>query len=364
MHIKGARPGPLYPLPAHCGVPEATHPQGVSALLRRLDPVGSREGCIMSNCLLADIGGTRARFALLSGSRVGPIESMATGEYASAIDAIKHFLNRQDDAGSVDGAVIAAAGPVEGGRCALTNARWILETDELKRTFRFRAVNIVNDLEALAWSISHLGPSDVQSVGGGSEVAVEPVAVIAPGTGLGMACFIPGGDGERVLPSEGGHATLAATDASEAAIIEVLGRRYGHVSAERVLSGPGLVNLYAALAELGGSGEQLRTAEQITRSAFAGSSSKARRALDTFCAFLGSVAGSAALMFRARGGVLIAGGIVPTIVDYLPRSNFRARFESKGRFRAYLEGVSTRVIVRTDPAFVGLQALAERRKMV
>src|SRR5258708_6723999 len=213
MHIKGARPGPLYPLPAHCGVPEATHPQGVSALLRRLDPVGSREGCIMSNCLLADIGGTRARFALLSGSRVGPIESMATGEYASAIDAIKHFLNRQDDAGSVDGAVIAAAGPVEGGRCALTNARWILETDELKRTFRFRAVNIVNDLEVLAWSISHLGPSDVQSVGGGSEVAVEPVAVIAPGTGLGMACFIPGGCGGRVLPSEGGHGTFSPSDA-------------------------------------------------------------------------------------------------------------------------------------------------------
>ena len=204
---------------------------------------------------------------------------MATGEYASAIDAIKHFLNRQDNAGNVDSAVIAAAGPVEGGRCALTNARWVLETDELKRTFRFRAVNIVNDLEALAWVVPLLGPSDVQGVGGGSEVAAEPVAVIAPGTGLGMACFIPGGDRERVLASEGGHATLAATDAGEAAIIEVLGRRYGHVSAERVLSGPGLVNLYGALAELDGSGEQRLTAEQITRAAFDGSSARARRAL-------------------------------------------------------------------------------------
>jgi glucokinase len=314
----------------------------------------------MSNCLLADIGGTRARFALQSGSRVGPIESMATGEYASAIDAIRHFLNQQHDAASVDSAVIAAAGPVEGGRCALTNARWILETDELKRTFGWRAVNIVNDLEALAWIAPLLGPSDVQSVGRGSEVAAEPVAVIAPGTGLGMACFIPGGDRERVLASEGGHATLAATDAGEAAIIEVLGRRYGHVSAERVLSGPGLVNLYGALGELEGSDEQLLTAERITRAALDGSSARARQALDTFCSFLGSVAGSAALMFRATGGVLIAGGIVPRIVDYLPRSNFRARFESKGRFRAYLEGVSTRVIMRSDPAFLGLQALAQR----
>ena len=314
----------------------------------------------MNNCLLADIGGTRARFALLTGSRVGPIESMATGEYASAVDAIKHFLNRQHNAGGVDSAVIAAAGPVAGGRCALTNARWILETDELKRTFQWRAVNIVNDVEALAWTVPLLGPSDVQSVGGGSEVAAEPVGVIAPGTGLGMACFIPGGDRERALASEGGHATLAATDGREAEIIELLRQRFGHVSAERVLSGPGLVNLYAALAELGGSSDQLRTAEQITRAAFDDNSLRARQALDAFCSFLGSVAGSAALMFKASGGVLIAGGIVPRIVDYLPSSNFRAQFESKGRFRPYLEGVSTRVIVRPDPAFLGLMALAQR----
>lgn len=315
----------------------------------------------MSNCLLADIGGTRARFALLDGSHIGPVESMATGEYASAVDAIKHFFSRQHDAGNVDWAVIAAAGPVAGGRCALTNARWILESNELKRTFRWRTVNIVNDVEALAWSAPHLGPSDVRGVGRGSEVAVEPVAVIAPGTGLGMACFIPGGEGERALSSEGGHATLAATDAREAAIIEALRRRYGHVSAERVLSGRGLVDMHAILAELEGGGDQLHTAEEITRAACYRGSSQACRTLDAFCAFLGSVAGSAALMFQARGGVLIAGGIVPRIVDYLPRTTFRAQFESKGRFRQYLEGISTRVVVRSDPAFIGLAALARRR---
>lgn len=312
------------------------------------------------SCLLADIGGTRARFALLDGSRVGPVETMATGEYASGVDAIRHFLNRQHNAASVDNAVIAAAGPVEGGRCALTNAPWILETDELKRTFQWHTVNIVNDVEALAWTIPQLGLSDVQGVGRGSEVAAEPATVIAPGTGLGMACFIPGGDRERVLPSEGGHATLAATDAREDEIIEVLRRRHGHVSAERVLSGAGLVNLYGALAELEGDGDLPGSAEQVTRAAMDGSSMRARRALDAFCSFLGSVAGNAALTFRARGGVLIAGGIAPRIVDYLPRSNFRAKFESKGRFRPYLESISTRVIVRTDPAFLGLRALADR----
>ncbi len=313
----------------------------------------------MSNCLLADIGGTRARFAVLAGSRIGPVESMATGEYASSVDAIHHFLNRQPNAGSVDRAVIAAAGPVEGGRCILTNARWILDTEELRQTFQWRSVNIINDVEALAWTIPHLESSDVQGVGGGSEVAAEPVAVIAPGTGLGMACFIPGGARNRALASEGGHATLAATNAREAAIIEVLQRRYGHVSAERVLSGAGLVNLYDALAVLDGGSDHLLTAEQVTRAAIDDESLQARQALDAFCSFLGSVAGNAALMFRARGGVLIAGGIVPKIIEYLPRSNFRAQFESKGRFRAYLERISARVIVRPDPAFVGLKTLAE-----
>lgn len=319
----------------------------------------------MSSCLLADIGGTRARFALLVESRMGPVESVATGEYSSVVDAVRHFLNRQHDAGDVDSAVIAAAGPVEGGRCTLTNARWTLETDELKQAFRLRTVNIVNDLEALAWSVPHLESADVRGVGRGRGVAVEPVAVIAPGTGLGMACFIPGGDRERVLPSEGGHATLAAADDREAALIGALRRRHGHVSAERVLSGGGLVGLYDALLELDGGGDPSpRTAEQITRAAIDGSSVWSCRALDAFCSFLGSVAGDAALMFGARGGVVIAGGIVPRIVDYLPRTNFRARFEDKGRFRCYLARIPTSVLVRPDPAFLGLKALAGRTGLV
>lgn len=312
----------------------------------------------MSNCLLADIGGTRARFTLLAGSQLGPIESVMTGEYASAVDAIRHFLNRQHDAANVDSAVLAAAGPVEGGRCALTNARWVLVADELKRTFRLRTVNIVNDVEALAWAIPDFAPADIRSLGRHNAVVAEPVVVLAPGTGFGMACFIPGGDGPSVLPSEGGHATLAASDDREAALLEILRRRFGHVSAERVLSGSGLVNLYAALGERD-DGDPLQTAEQITRAALDGASARACEALDAFCAFLGSVAGSAALTFRARGGVLIAGGIVPKIVDYLPRTRFRAQFESKGRLSRYLAGIPTGVIIRPDPAFLGLKALAE-----
>ena len=313
----------------------------------------------MNNCLLADIGGTRARFALLAGSQIGPIESVMTGAYASAADAIRHFLN-QHNAVSVDSAVFAAAGPVEGGRCKLTNASWILDTDELKRTFRLRTVNIVNDLEALAWAIPDFASADIRSIGHHIAVAAQPVAVIAPGTGLGVACFVPAGERASVMPSEGGHATLAASDEREAALIEILRRRFGHVSAERVLSGGGLLNLYAALGDRHDGSGELHTPEEVTRAALAGSSPRASEALNVFCAFLGSVAGNVALMFRARGGVLIAGGLVARIVDYLPHTDFRARFESKGRFSRYLSTIPTGVIMRPDPTFLGLKALAEQ----
>jgi glucokinase len=314
----------------------------------------------VTTCLLADVGGTWARFALFFGSTLGPIHAVRVGAYASAVDAIKHFMHSETNSGSVDRAVIAAAGPVAGGRCALTNSPWVLESEELKRTFALSTANIVNDLEALAWAIPHLAAVDCEAIGRGHEVASEPIAVIAPGTGLGMACLIPGHDEIRVLASEGGHATLAAANAQEAALIDILRKRHGHVSAERALSGQGLMNLHAAFADLHGVPVDARSAEQITQAAIDGSCRQSRLTLDVFCSLLGTVAGNAALMFGARGGVYIGGGIAPRIVDYMRRTSFRTQFESKGRFQDYLGRIPTRVIVRADPTFLGLQALASR----
>jgi glucokinase len=314
------------------------------------------------SALLADIGGTWARFAVLSGSHLSPIEALPTGEYANAIDGIRHYLNRRHNDGvDIDTAVIAAAGPVEGGRCTLTNASWTLCCDQLKQIFRLRSVNVVNDLEALAWAVPRFLEADVAGIGNGIELAGAPVVLIAPGTGLGMACFLPDSNGGRVVASEGGHATLAATDAAEAKIIDFLRRRHGHVSAERVLSGRGLMSLYEALSTEAGDGGPAASPEQIVREATGGGSETARRALDMFCAFLGSVAGSAALTFGARGGVLFAGGIAPRIVDHLRRSSFREHFESKGRLRGYLAHIPTKVVTRRDPAFLGLTALVNER---
>ncbi len=293
---------------------------------------------------------------MLRPSGLGPVDSFATRDHASAVDGFRHFLDRHAD-DRIEGVVAAAAGPVRDGRCTLTNAAWTLDGAELARDLGLRFVRIVNDLEALAWAVPRLAASDVAAVGGGEPVNSAPVALIAPGTGLGMACFLPG-VGPQALASEGGHATLPATTEDEAEVIGILRRRIGHVSAERVLSGPGLVRLHEALGGRQAPWEAPPSPEEIVRAGVAEGSAAARRTLDLFCAFLGSVAGNAALTFGARGGVLIGGGIVPRIVERVRASSFRERFEGKGRLRPYLAQVPTRIIVRPEPTFLGLEALA------
>jgi glucokinase len=293
---------------------------------------------------------------LLADGQVGPIESLRTGGYASLQDAARHFLNGQPEGTVVDRAVIAAAGPVSGGRCKLTNAPWTLDAESLRQSLHLRSVRLVNDLEALAWAVPHFGADDLVAVGEGSGVTSEPVLVIAPGTGLGLSCYLPGTP-PRAVASEAGHATLAASDAGDAAILDKLRRRFGHVSAERVLSGAGLVNLHAVQD---GQAARTLTPEQIVRGALYDTAPRDAAALELFCGFLGSFAGDMALTFAARGGVLIGGGIVPHIVPVLRDSSFRTRFAAKGRFAEYVRQIPTAVIVRPEPTFLGLAALAAR----
>jgi glucokinase len=311
----------------------------------------------MSTFLLADIGGTHARFALLAGSRLHEVHSLDVAVYGTPEAAIGAFLEQHSHVAKIDGAVIAAAGPISGHRCKLVNGTWVLDGDELAAAFGLASVRLVNDLEALGWAVLHLGPKDYHAIGGGHCEPDAPIAVIAPGTGLGMACVLPGRE-PRVLASEGGHAALAIDSEQEAAVVSLLRKRHGHVSIERALSGQGVENLHSVLLELEGMAAPKRAAPEISKAARAGSDRHARRALDLFCSLLGSEAGDMALTFGARGGVYIGGGIVPGMVDYLGRSDFRRRFESKGRLSAYVSEIATRIIVRPDPAFVGLAALA------
>jgi glucokinase len=312
----------------------------------------------MNRVLLADIGGTHARFAVLSGDELGLVRSLDVETHPQLHDAIRHFLADDGSAASIDEAVFAVAGPVASGRCALTNSSWVAEVTELKREFGFSVVRLVNDHEAAAWSLPKLAPSDTLLVGRGTGVHGAPMALLGPGTGLGMACYVPGTTGGRVVVSEGGHMTLAATTDREVALIGLLRRQFGHVSAERVLSGPGLVNLYRAIASLDQVEVRPRTPVEVTRAALDGSCSTCWKALDTFASFLGSVAGDVALLFGARGGVFIGGGIVPHIAPRLAATDFRERFEAKGRLQRYLAVIPVRIVTRRDAAFLGLTALA------
>jgi len=308
--------------------------------------------------LLGDIGATNVRFALLSNGVLGPIKWFTVGDFPRFTDAVNAFLDCQQ--ASVREALLAVAGPVDNDRCVLTNCAWTIDAPELCAAFSFVRVHILNDFEATALSLPLMTPSDLYPVGGGEAVLGAPMAVLGPGTGLGVACFVPGSQSSIVVASEGGHATMAAASDREDIILAYLRREFSHVSAERVVSGSGLENLYRAVIAIDGIEAPKRNAAEIANAALDGTCPTARAALDLFCAMLGTFAGNVALMFGARGGMFIAGGIAPRLTEYIARSEFRVRFEHKGRFRQYLASIPSSIIVHPAATFIGLRSMAER----
>jgi glucokinase len=308
--------------------------------------------------LLGDIGGTTARFAVLTGDALSPIEHLPVSEYRSMIDAIHGFLDRGQDRNRVGAAVLGVAAPVEGERSVLVNSQWVVDVAELRAALGFKTIHLINDFEAIAYALPYLSGRDVKPIAGGKPQLGESMAVLGPGTGLGMAGVVRREDRMAVIPTEGGHATLPGATPREDEVIAYLRHKFGHVSAERALSGPGLENLHAAIAAVDGIAVSSETAPEIVRQALDRSCPASVAAVDMFCAMLGTVAGDLALMFRARGGLYIAGGIAPRIVDLLAQSEFLARFRAKGRFEPYLESVPVAVIINSDAAFLGLRSLA------
>jgi len=306
--------------------------------------------------LLADIGGTNARFALMDDGEIGAIEHLKVADFPDMTAAISAFLQDRAPRSAVDAAVLGVAGPVESNRSTITNSPWLIDGASLQKTFGFEAVRLLNDFEAVAWSLPWLQPRDLYALGAQRDVAGAPMLVLGPGTGFGAACLFCSDAKPFAAVTEAGHATMPATSDREAQVIAHLQLRFGHVSIERILSGDGLENLYQALAAVDGVAAAERDAAAITAAALDGSCGVSNAALEMFCSFLGAVAGNLALTFSARGGVFIAGGIVPRFADRLSRSSFRKQFESKGRFESYLRTIPTRIIVRPDASFIGLKA--------
>src|SRR5690606_23605334 len=303
--------------------------------------------------LVADIGGTNARFALSLGpaERLEEIRVLRCAEYPSLETAVEAYV--AEVGVRPRRAAVAVATALTGDRVQMTNHAWSFSISAVRARLDLDTLLVLNDFVALALSIPYLRAEDRHQVGGGSPAPDAPIALIGPGTGLGMSALIPAGDRHIPLQSEGGHATFGAATAREAAILGVLARRFDHISAERLVSGPGLVNRYRAIAEVDGVVAEALAPPEISRRAMDGSCPICAEALATFCAMLGTVAGNQVLTLGARGGVYIGGGIVPRLGSYFDRSPFRSSFEHRGRFSAYLAAVPSYVIRAEHPALVG-----------
>ena len=313
-----------------------------------------------SSVLVGDVGATNARFALVSNGNLNAISSFEVGKFRQFADVLAIFVKEHCSQTQIHQAFLAIAGPVKGERVPLTNSSWVIDAGELQTGFGLQ-VRIVNDFEAVALSLPSLTSTDLAQIGGGRPEAGAPMAVLGPGSGLGVACLIDHSERRVVIASEGGHATLAPICEQEDHIVAHLRKRFGHVSAERAISGSGLENIYQAIAALEGLKIRPQSATEITKNALSDECRVARRSLDVFCAFLGSFAGNVALTFGARGGVYIAGGIPPRILNFLIRSDFRKQFEAKGRFRSYLEAIPSYVITHPAAALIGLKSLVEAK---
>ncbi|WP_336205182.1 glucokinase [Nonomuraea sp. LPB2021202275-12-8] len=306
--------------------------------------------------LVADIGGTNARFGLVTspGARPSHVAVLAGAAYDTLPEAVAAYLAEHAGGVRPGAACLAVAGPIDGDGYRLTNSAWAGSVRDLGVPF----AGLLNDFEALAVSLPHLDGDDVVSLGG-PEPGHGVKAVLGPGTGLGVGGLVPTGQGWTPIPGEGGHVTLSASDDRELEIVRVLragGRE--HVVAEDVLSGPGLVRLHRALAQVNGVDAADLTSSGIVARL---DDPLCAETVEVFCGMLGGFAGNVALTLGARGGLYLGGGILPRIVDRVRTSDFRARFTANPDMSGYLSAIATMLIVAPQPALTGAAAwLAQR----
>lgn len=320
--------------------------------------VNKEEGTSRMKGLIADIGATNARFALADKGGIHGEKILPCADYPGLADAVRDYLGRVKPA-APRRASIAIAGPVTGDIFKMTNHPWAFSVKETTAALEFENIHLMNDFEALARAVPHLNPEDLKHVCGPAPVEGAPKGVIGPGTGLGVASLIWGGARYIPVPGEGGHVTMAAITRREFDLFEyLLKHKYHHVSAERVCSGKGLVNVYNGLRGLDGLEEKLpeRTPEEISAAAMDGTCPLCRESLDMMISFLGRTARNLALTLGSFGGIYIAGGIVNRLGAYFYKSAFEREFIGEGRFTDYMRGVPVFSILHPFPAFVGLQA--------
>jgi len=310
--------------------------------------------------LVADIGGTNVRFALLpaSSNRPQQEESLLCADFPGLEQAARHYLSRVG-VSAVSEAAVDVATAVTGDVVKLTNSPWVFSIEQTRRALELKRLLVINDFTALALSLPLLRPDELRSVGGGSSVEGAPLALIGAGTGLGVSGLIPCQGNWVPIRGEGGHTAFSPMDEREDGVLHVLRGRLGHVSTERLASGPGLVATYEALCALDGVAAKPFKPEQVTEAGLSAADPHCAEALRMFCGVLGTAAGNLVVTLGARGGVYIGGGIVPRLGDYFLNSPFRPRFEQKGRFSHYMAQVPVWIILADNPALRGLASALE-----
>lgn len=306
--------------------------------------------------LVGDVGGTNARLALceIANGDISRIETYATADYDSLEQVIGHYLSLQQP--TVVDACIAIACPVKGDWVEMTNHPWAFSIKQMQANLALEHLEVINDFTAVSMAIPMLQHQHVLKFGGDDPVADKPIAIYGAGTGLGVSHLVHVDKRWVSLPGEGGHVDFAPNNEEEDLILEVLRAEMGHVSAERVLSGAGLVNLYRAIVKADNREPENLQPKDVSERALADICTDCRRALSMFCSIMGRFGGNLALTLGTFGGVYIAGGIVPRFLDFFKASGFRAAFEDKGRFRDYVKDIPVYMITHDQPGLLGAGA--------
>ncbi|MEG3131179.1 glucokinase [Pantoea cypripedii] len=306
--------------------------------------------------LVGDVGGTNARLALceVETGAISQAKTFSTSDYDNLEAVIRHYLDEQKQ--DIKDGCIAIACPITGDWVEMTNHDWAFSTRQMKESLGFAHLEIINDFTAISMAVPMLAENDVIQFGGKAPVQDKPIAIYGAGTGLGVSHLVHVDKRWVSLPGEGGHVDFAPNSEEEAEILEVLRAELGHVSAERVLSGSGLVNLYRAIVKSDQREPENLKPKDVTERALKDSCIDCRRALSLFCVIMGRFGGNLALNLGTFGGVYIAGGIVPRFLDFFKASGFRAAFEDKGRFRDYLVDIPVYMITHDQPGLLGAGA--------
>ena len=329
--------------------------------------------------LAGDIGGTKTWLRLAVGA-AGGLRTLHEQRFDSAafdglVPMIRELLAGVPQSGAglpaIRSACFGVAGPVSGGQASLTNLPWRVDADEIGRQCGIAKVALINDFEAIGYGIEALDPGDIATLQPGKPVARAPCAVLGAGTGLGV-CFLVWGEGHyQVIPTEAGHVDFAPTDELQMGLLRFLQKRFGRVSSERVVSGPGLVGIFdflreAAPQQLAPELEQAlqsdAAAAAISQAALEGTDELARQALQLFVRIYGAQAGNLALTVMARGGVFVAGGIAPKIIEELRAGEFIRAFCDKGRYVALQSTIPVHVVMNPQVGLLGAAMVASRER--